>query len=129
MATTIHIRSYHLDGYGHVNNARYLEFLEEARWAWFEAGGLLPLLGDTKLVVARIDIRYRRSATEGERLDIHSRLSDIQPRRLQVSQSIILQSSGKVCVEAEVSLMPVLNGRAVSLSPELQQQLTLLPTP
>lgn len=25
------MRSYHLDGYGHVNNARYLEFLEEAR--------------------------------------------------------------------------------------------------
>ena len=53
----------------------------------------------------------------------------MQPRRVQVAESIILQSSGKVCVEAEVSLMPVLNGRAVSLSPELQQQLTLLPTP
>ncbi len=33
--TTIRIRGYHLDGYGHVNNARYLEFLEEARWAYF----------------------------------------------------------------------------------------------
>lgn len=28
------VRNYHLDGYGHVNNARYLEFLEEARWAF-----------------------------------------------------------------------------------------------
>lgn len=27
----IRVRNYHLDGYGHVNNARYLEFLEEAR--------------------------------------------------------------------------------------------------
>jgi thioesterase-3 len=29
--TTIKIRGYHLDLNGHVNNARYLEFLEEGR--------------------------------------------------------------------------------------------------
>ena len=28
----IKIRGYHIDSYGHVNNTRYLEFLEEARW-------------------------------------------------------------------------------------------------
>lgn len=126
--TAICIRSYHLDGYGHVNNARYLEFLEEARWAWFEAGGLLPLLGETRLVVSRIDIRYRRAAAEGDRLDIRSRLKEIQPRRILVSQTLTLQT-GKTCAEAEVSLMPVKNGRAVSLSPELQQQLILLRQP
>lgn len=126
--TAICIRSYHLDGYGHVNNARYLEFLEEARWAWFEAGGLLPLLGETRLVVSRIDIRYRRAAAEGDRLAVLSRLSDIQPRRILVSQTLTLRT-GKTCAEAEVSLMPVKNGRAVSLSPELQQQLILLRQP
>ena len=126
--TTLSIRSYHLDGYGHVNNARYLEFLEEARWAWFEAAGLLPLLGDTQLVVSRIDIRYRRGATEGDRLDIRSRLKEIQPRRILIFQSIALQT-GKTCTEAEVTLMPVQQGRAVSLSTELQQQLTLLYQP
>ncbi|MBR9800156.1 MAG: thioesterase, partial [Gammaproteobacteria bacterium] len=26
--TTLTVRGYHLDGYGHVNNARYLEFYE-----------------------------------------------------------------------------------------------------
>jgi acyl-CoA thioesterase FadM len=30
------VRGYHLDGYNHVNNARYLEFLEEARWQYFD---------------------------------------------------------------------------------------------
>ncbi|BBI61564.1 hypothetical protein HSBAA_28700 [Vreelandella sulfidaeris] len=28
----LRVRGYHLDGYGHVNNARYLEFMEEGRW-------------------------------------------------------------------------------------------------
>ncbi|EAB4380520.1 hypothetical protein EBH53_19380 [Salmonella enterica] len=32
MQTQIKVRGYHLDVYQHVNNARYLEFLEEARW-------------------------------------------------------------------------------------------------
>lgn len=31
MQTQIKVRGYHLDVYQHVNNARYLEFLEEAR--------------------------------------------------------------------------------------------------
>ncbi len=30
MQTQIKVRGYHLDVYQHVNNARYLEFLEEA---------------------------------------------------------------------------------------------------
>ena len=34
--TDIRVRGYHLDLYGHVNNARYLEFLEEARWDLFD---------------------------------------------------------------------------------------------
>ena len=32
----IKVRGYHVDIYGHVNNARYVEFLEEARWAFAE---------------------------------------------------------------------------------------------
>ena len=31
MQTKIKVRGFHLDVYQHVNNARYLEFLEEAR--------------------------------------------------------------------------------------------------
>ena len=36
MQTQIKVRGYHLDVYQHVNNARYLEFLEEARWDGLE---------------------------------------------------------------------------------------------
>ena len=34
--TIIKIRGYHLDAYGHVNNARWVELLEEARWQWLD---------------------------------------------------------------------------------------------
>ena len=39
--TDITVRGYHLDLYRHVNNARYLEFLEEARWQFMEDSGLI----------------------------------------------------------------------------------------
>lgn len=32
----LEVRGYHLDLYGHVDNARCPEFLEEARWQWVE---------------------------------------------------------------------------------------------
>ena len=41
--TVVRVRGYHLDVFQHVNNARYLEFLEEARWSYFEDTGLTPL--------------------------------------------------------------------------------------
>ena len=38
MASTITIkaRGHHVDAFGHVNHGRYVEFLEGARWAFFD---------------------------------------------------------------------------------------------
>lgn len=33
------IREHHLDGFGHVNNATYLQLFEEARWEVISQGG------------------------------------------------------------------------------------------
>lgn len=122
----ITVRSYHLDGYGHVNNARYLEFLEEARWAFFERHGLSDLLQGIQMVVSRIDIRYRRSATEGDILETETRLLEILPRQVKFRQAIFFVQGGKTAVEAEVTLMSTQNGKAVSLSAPLREALNLL---
>lgn len=57
------VRNYHLDGYGHVNNARYLEFLEEARWTFFQEHDLLSELKGIMLVLHALTsaIAVRRS--------------------------------------------------------------------
>ena len=56
------VRFSDLDSMGHVNNARYLTFLEEARLSWF--GALGRRLGvdvmDAGAIVARIEIDYVR---------------------------------------------------------------------
>lgn len=100
------VRNYHLDGYGHVNNARYLEFLEEARWAFFEERGLLHELSDLMLIVARIDIRYSRPVVEGDVLQFSCRLKTPGMRRIVLTQIITLPN-GKTAAEADITLMPV----------------------
>ncbi|MDO5639565.1 MAG: thioesterase family protein [Neisseria sp.] len=127
--TTIRVRGYHLDGYGHVNNARYLEFLEEARWAFFEQHQLMRYLQGEMMVVARIDIRYRRPATAGDILRVDTFVNHVEPRQVQLTQNIVLAEAGKNAVEAEITLVPVsgATGRATDLNPELFQYLCRLP--
>mgnify|MGYP001790712995 FL=1 len=112
----IRVRNYHLDGYGHVNNARYLEFLEEARWAFFEEHGLLSEIDGLMLVVVRTDIRYRRAAVDGDILRFEGRLKELTSRRIILTQNIVLPS-GKNAVEAESTLMVVSaeSGRSISI--------------
>ncbi len=112
----VRVRNYHLDGYGHVNNARYLEFLEEARWAFFEEHGLLSEIDGLMLVVVRIDIRYRRAAVDGDILRFEGRLKELTSRHIILTQNIVLPS-GKNAVEAESTLMVVSaeSGRSISI--------------
>ena len=112
----IRVRNYHLDGYGHVNNARYLEFLEEARWAFFEEHGLLSEIDGLMLVVVRTDIRYRRAAVDGDILRFEGRLKELTSRHIILTQNIVLPS-GKNAVEAESTLMVVSaeSGRSSSI--------------
>ena len=112
----IRVRNYHLDGYGHVSNARYLEFLEEARWAFFEEHGLLSEIDGLMLVVVRTDIRYRRAAVDGDILRFEGRLKELTSRHIILTQNIVLPS-GKNAVESESTLMVVSaeNGRSISI--------------
>ncbi|EGY64498.1 thioesterase family protein [Neisseria sp. GT4A_CT1] len=116
----IRVRNYHLDGYGHVNNARYLEFLEEARWAFFEEHGLLSEIDGLMLVVVRTDIRYRRAAVDGDILRFEGRLKELTSRHIILTQNIVLPS-GKNAVEAESTLMVVSaeSGRSISIPESL----------
>ncbi|OSI19002.1 acyl-CoA thioesterase [Neisseria dumasiana] len=123
--TVIRVRSYHLDGYGHVNNARYLEFLEEARWAFFEQHNLLNRLDGLMMVVVRINIQYRRAAQEGQQLNIHTRIDTVTARQVVLTQTIVRADTGKTVAEAEITLVPVgSNGRATDLPSELSTSLS-----
>ncbi|MDO4998477.1 MAG: thioesterase family protein [Neisseria sp.] len=120
--SSIRVRGYHLDGYGHVNNARYLEFLEEARWAFFEQANL-PIDANLQLIVADVHIRYRQAALNDDVLQIHCRVQEWNKRRIVLQQQIFLNQNPKVATEANIILLPAADGKSVSLPESLQNAL------
>ena len=59
------------DLFGHVNNAVYFTYMEEARWAyWRELTGDFPHDRLPGLILARAECDFVRPVQPGERLDI-----------------------------------------------------------
>ena len=127
--TELKVRGFHLDLYGHVNNARYLEFLEAARWEMLEGGDLDWFMQHGyALVVSRIDIRYLRPAGMADVLQIHTCLNRLLPRAGVIVQKIINKATGKRVAEAEVTFAVVHPGRsgALPISEDIAKRLALL---
>lgn len=122
--TEIKIRGYHLDFYGHVNNARYLEFLEEARWGWIEERADLADLRERGLgySVVNINISYRRPAQLGDVIDIETTLASIGNKSGVVRQVVRLKGTDTVVADADVTFVLVATdtGRAVVLDGALK---------
>ncbi|MFM2145087.1 MAG: hypothetical protein RI899_875 [Actinomycetota bacterium] len=63
----VHVRWDDLDAFGHINNAKYLTYVQEARsdFTWFsrQKAGKKPLLAD--MVVARAEVDYIEPIYEG----------------------------------------------------------------
>lgn len=125
--TRIKVRGYHLDLYSHVNNARYLEFLEEARWTFFEEHGDLQwfLQSGLALVVVNINIDYRRPATMNEQLVVETGVKTIGRRSAVIHQCVKLEGSDKIVAEADVTfaVFDAKQNKAVELTGRLQELL------
>lgn len=121
--TLIKVRGYHLDVYQHVNNARYLEFLEEARWGWLEDSGELAWFQSHKLafVVVNININYRAAATLGHTLRIKTQLAELGERSGVVRQEIYFDGSDTLVADAAITFvcMDQRTGKAVAMEGEL----------
>ncbi|MDO5687095.1 MAG: thioesterase family protein [Neisseria sp.] len=128
MSTTIKVRGYHLDVYQHVNNARYLEFLEEARWALFEDGQLLRIFAEKNLgfAVVNINISFRRAAVMGDVLDIRTEFAGFGEKSSVLKQTIFIAGTEKVVAEADVTyvILDLNTNRAIVLDDDLRTLLS-----
>ena len=121
----IKVRGYHLDVFGHVNNARYLEFLEEARWALLENHLATLASKGLAFVVVNININYRSSATLGDLVEIHSVISRFGGKSCTLTQKMIKKGSQTTVVEAEVTFVILgTDGRPLAMEGELHEMLT-----
>jgi acyl-CoA thioester hydrolase len=101
----IPIRWRDLDGYGHVNNAVYLTYLEEARDAWVEE--TLGRAGDTwDFVLARVAIDYRRELTQADReVVVRCRIGSVGRSSIRTVEEILTRD-GSVSAVAESVIVP-----------------------
>ncbi len=121
--TVIKVRGYHCDFYGHVNNARYLEMMEEARWQYLETGMGLEYWSDRGLgfVVAGIDIKYKRPASPGIDLEITTEMTESEGRTGYIHQIFKDQATDKIVVDAMVkfAVIDLKTGRPVNMDGEV----------
>jgi thioesterase-3 len=127
--TEIKVRGYHADFYGHVNNARFLEFLEEDRWARLESVIDLRKLAARGFIflVVNININYRRAVAVGETLLVSTVLERMGTKSSVLKQEIVFKKSGEIAADALVTfVISDATGKAVPMDGEIKDELEKL---
>ncbi len=130
--STIKIRGYHLDGYQHVNNARYLEFMEEARWDYLDSIKAVTFFHQQNLafVIVNINIDYKYPATQGDELQIETHPSKKGNTSWIFNQiGCLKKNPDRIVFKAQVTfvLLDKTTGKPVRVTPEMEEH--LLPNP
>ncbi len=123
----IKVRGYHLDIFAHVNNARYVEFLEEGRWAALEDSDIAKKIINSGLafVVVNINISYLKPARVNDLLVLRTDLKKIGNKSITLTQEIFQKKSNEPevkVVDAEVTfvLMDMKTNKAVIVNDEIR---------
>jgi thioesterase-3 len=129
MKTTvkIKIRGYHIDHFQHVNNARYLEFLEEGRWHYSEKNNLISIFHQKGIshVTVNININYKRSAVVGEVLRIETSVIRKNRKSVTMLQQVFLNDTDILIADAQVTnvFLHIKSGNVMRINEELNSLL------
>ena len=124
------VRHYEVDGYGHVNHAVYVHYLETARVEALEALGLsldeMRRQG-YRIVAAELTIRYHATARAGETLEVVTGIREVRGARSVWVQEIRETVSQRLLVTAEVvGAFMTEDGRPVRVPAAFIEKLTAL---
>ncbi|MFY0643588.1 MAG: acyl-CoA thioesterase [Bacteroidia bacterium] len=122
LTTPITVRGYHCDAYGHVNNARYLEFYEEARWNFLQPAiddGSLGKL-DILFVVVNIEVSYKQAIVPNDQIEVHITNVSFNNSSIVIEQEI--RRGSVLCSEAKVHfvLMNKMSQKPIKITDEVR---------
>lgn len=104
------VRSTEIDINGHVNNAKYLEYMEWGREDWYERAALpydaLRALGVVTMTV-NINLNYRREALQNDVLTVITRPGQVGRTSFTLEQTLIRESDDSLIADARVTLVTV----------------------
>ncbi|MDH5313308.1 MAG: acyl-CoA thioesterase [Actinomycetota bacterium] len=119
----IRIRWRDIDNYGHVNNAVYLNYLEECRDRLIE--DLFGAQGAWDFVLVHVGIDFRRQLTQEDgEVVVHCEVVSFGTSSIRTSERIGI-ADGTVAAEAESVIVPRASDRPVS-RPLSDRERTLL---
>ena len=110
-----------IDELGHVNNARFLEYLERGRMDWYNRCD--PSLNDFSAhslgtVVVRIEINYRRECFSGAQLSVLTRAHSRGRKSYVLRQEIYDGEDECVCDAMVTSVVMDMKARTSASLPE-----------
>jgi acyl-CoA thioester hydrolase len=97
------VRFRDLDGFGHVNNAVYLTYLEEARNALLAHLGLARSVAEITMILARAEIDFRAPANVGDELEIGVRPARLGTKSFDLEYEV--RADGRIVAEAKTVLV------------------------
>ena len=77
-----------LDVFGHVNNAVYLTYIENARIGYMREVLGVESLEDLLVIVAKVNVDFRSRASLGEVLEIGARVSRIGTKSFDLDHEV-----------------------------------------
>ncbi len=128
------IQENQLDVFGHVNNARYLEIFESARWDILEDSGIgLSHIQKTKIgpVILEANIKYKKELKGRDLITIVSTCKITEKHAILRIDQQIIKEDGKIAAEAVFTLgMMNLESRKLVAPPvEWAKAFELVPIP
>lgn len=117
-----------LDAFGHVNNARYLEIYEQARWNWLiDAGIDLAQIRRTGIgpVILEVNLSFKRELLARQPIRIVSRSASFQKKIWTIHQQLhLLQDGQEVALASELKvtagLLDLKTRKLIEPTPEWQ---------
>jgi acyl-CoA thioester hydrolase len=94
------VRFRDLDGMGHVNNAVFLTYLEQARLAWFGTSEIFPL---EDVILAHTEIDFRSPVQAGEVVEVGVRPARIGTKSFELEYE--LRAGGRKVADAKSVLV------------------------
>ena len=94
------IREFHLDTFGHVNNATYLEIFEEARWELITKNGYglkechQRMIGP---IILAVDMQFKKELKNRERVMVRSHCFDYKGKICKIQQTLFNQKEEISC--------------------------------
>lgn len=124
--TPFKVRSYELDGLGHLNHAVFLNWFEQARFDALESRGWSPAALAERgwsVHVVRIEVDYRAECRLGERLTALTTVERLRNSSMILHQEL-RKADGEPAAEARVIAVWIgREGRPIRIPDEIRQAL------